>query len=378
MNRLLAAHNRRKDPRTTEAEASTQLRHGVSSRAAQAAARVAARYAKAPSHSQALWGEAQSTEPGPGPVPDLATGPAIKVAPELRPEPVSEMAPAVSMRGLGAFRNPEDDWLAFGAPEGDGPEAGEIEVAEAAQPIPANLIEFPRELVATRKMRPRLAEGPFAALSRAEEQLSIFEVDPGSISTQPVANAAAGAAVWPHPEWSGMELDEEPEEQEPARQIDGAKGAERAGTATDAAEAATAPAAIQLAPTNLRLMAGVVDGALIVGAFLAAALVAAANARDLPPLRVIELGAAAALAVIGMVYQVLFFTLGEGTPGMKYAHLSLCTFDDRKPTRAQLRGRLGALLLSLLPVGLGVAWAIFDEEHLSWHDRLSGTYLRRD
>jgi hypothetical protein len=24
-----------------------------------------------------------------------------------------------------------------------------------------------------------------------------------------------------------------------------------------------------------------------------------------------------------------------------------------------------------------VAWAIFDEEHLSWHDRLSGTYLRK-
>jgi uncharacterized RDD family membrane protein YckC len=36
-----------------------------------------------------------------------------------------------------------------------------------------------------------------------------------------------------------------------------------------------------------------------------------------------------------------------------------------------------ALILSLLPVGLGVAWAIFDEDHLTWHDRLSGTYLRR-
>jgi len=24
-----------------------------------------------------------------------------------------------------------------------------------------------------------------------------------------------------------------------------------------------------------------------------------------------------------------------------------------------------------------VAWALFDDEHLSWHDRISGTYLRR-
>jgi len=62
---------------------------------------------------------------------------------------------------------------------------------------------------------------------------------------------------------------------------------------------------------------------------------------------------------------------------MKYARISLCTFDDEKPTRAQKRSRLGALLLSLAPVGLGVAWAIFDQEHLSWHDRLSRTYLRK-
>jgi len=84
-----------------------------------------------------------------------------------------------------------------------------------------------------------------------------------------------------------------------------------------------------------------------------------------------------ALAVIGVLYQVLFFALARNTPGMKYAHISLCTFDDQIPTGARRLGRLGALFLSLLPVGLGVAWAIFDEEHLSWHDRLSGTYLRK-
>jgi hypothetical protein len=62
---------------------------------------------------------------------------------------------------------------------------------------------------------------------------------------------------------------------------------------------------------------------------------------------------------------------------MKYARISLCTFDDQEPTRAQMRSRLVAMLLSVLPLGLGVLWAIFDEEHLSWHDRLSRTYQRR-
>jgi hypothetical protein len=62
---------------------------------------------------------------------------------------------------------------------------------------------------------------------------------------------------------------------------------------------------------------------------------------------------------------------------MKYARIGLCTFDDQSPTRAQRCGRLGALLLSVLPLGLGAAWAIFDEDHLSWHDRLSRTYQRK-
>jgi uncharacterized RDD family membrane protein YckC len=62
---------------------------------------------------------------------------------------------------------------------------------------------------------------------------------------------------------------------------------------------------------------------------------------------------------------------------MKYARLSLCTFEGHIPTRAQRCGRLLALLLSVLPVGLGLVWAIFDENHLTWHDRLSRTYLRK-
>ncbi len=61
---------------------------------------------------------------------------------------------------------------------------------------------------------------------------------------------------------------------------------------------------------------------------------------------------------------------------MKYARLSLCTFDGGTPTRAQRYARLAALLLSILPVGLGFAWAIFDDEHMTWHDRISRTYLR--
>ena len=112
-------------------------------------------------------------------------------------------------------------------------------------------------------------------------------------------------------------------------------------------------------------------------AFLAAAMTAASNAREMPAPRVAELAAAAALLVIAALYKILFYALATATPGMKYAGIGLSTFSGQRPSRAQRCNRLGALLLSLAPVGLGVMWSVFDDEHLSWHDRLSRTYLRR-
>jgi uncharacterized RDD family membrane protein YckC len=145
-------------------------------------------------------------------------------------------------------------------------------------------------------------------------------------------------------------------------------------------ESQEAPAplpALQLAPIGHRLMAALVDGALIVGAFLASVLVATANIGHPPAARSLEMGAALALLLVGLLYHTLFLTLAEATPGMRYARISLCTFDGQSPTRAQLLSRLGALLLSVLPVGLGVLWILFDDDRLSWHDRLSQTYPRK-
>jgi len=409
VNRRLATHRNRKDSCGAEPETPANLHHNVSKRGAQAAARVAARYAQAPSYNEALAGEARAAvraaeaasraakeaqaaaqmileglEAASGTVPAGEPDQSFQPAPRTSSRhedrqthsilwdadlPVRAIVPAPTRatHGLDAFNIPAEQWFELGPRLRDEPDHDAIEVVEAAQPIPANLIEFPRELVATRKLRPRLAEGPFGTVSKSEEQLSIFEVDPGSISTHPAAE------VGPGPEWSGIELDEEPESVRPYQ-----PSAPLSPQKTSrSVEAETTSTELHLAPMSLRLMAAAVDGALVAAAFLAAAVMAAANARELPSLRIVELGAAAATAVIFMLYQTLFFTLGEATPGMKYARLSLCTFDGQKPTRAQLRGRLGALLLSLFPVGLGVAWVIFDEDHLSWHDRLSRTYLRK-
>jgi len=432
VNQRVAAHKDRKTSSSTGPEATTESHHSADSRAAAAAARVAARFAKAPSYSE-MAGEARAavraaeaasraaleaqaaaesilagleaasaTEPEwelraaepVEPKPDqkrpmanakgLATVPAIEGRAlegdefEIRREPdlPVRQAEPVELRATHGEEIPEpatESWEDSAWPPQPGPSGNGIKTVEPALPIHANLIEFPREIVATRKVRPRLAEGTYAAPG---DQLSIFEVDPDSISVEPSAAAAvdmASAPSWAGPEWSGIELDAQPRreflEQAPAESL-----AERKLRLDQALEW---DQNVQIAPMSLRLMAGLVNGSLVTGAFLLVAMVVASQVKVLPSLRGIEAASAVMLAVIAALYHGLFHAFAKGTPGMQYAGVSLCTFDGKKPTRAQRVGRLAAMLVSVVPIGLGVMWAIFDEDRLSWHDRLSQTYLRK-
>lgn len=161
-----------------------------------------------------------------------------------------------------------------------------------------------------------------------------------------------------------MELDEQP-------QPELGELSEEAAPGVDAAPALAA------APASLRLMALIVDGTLIAGSLIGAALLAATRMTVMPAARTAEIGAVAGLLIAASFYYVLFFTLARTTPGMLYAQLRLSTFEGYMPSRAQRWRRLAAMLVSVLPVGLGVAWSIFDEDQLCWHDRLSRTYVCR-
>jgi uncharacterized RDD family membrane protein YckC len=442
VNRRVAAHRKSKPNFAADRELARETRSDPGSRAALAAARVAARYAKAPSYSEMLAGEARAamlaaeaatraaraahaaaqsvlssleaaaaaesaTEAGqpetgfnaagahglmsPSTYEHEAAGTgdarvepsagadgqtyAIRWEPEL---PVRRPAPAMP-------RGRQTESL-FEASDPFWPEPGqaldreeEFGLIEPAQPIPGNLIEFPRELVATRRVRPRRVEGPLA-LSARSAQMSIFEVDPGALEMAPetvhaqeapVATAAWTGPEWSGPEctgpawigpkWSGIELDAQPD----LRMLPEA-----------APEARSAPR-LKVASANRRALAAVVDGALASGGFLLLAMLVAGRAAALPSLHALEIGCVLVLIAAGALYETLFLSLSRATPGMWYAQMRLCTFEGQEPTRAQRHARLFALLLSVLPMGLGLAWAIFDEEHLAWHDRLSRTYLRR-
>ncbi|MFL6427719.1 MAG: RDD family protein [Acidobacteriaceae bacterium] len=231
----------------------------------------------------------------------------------------------------------------------------EEETVTPAIPLAANLIEFPRELVAARKARPRLAEGPLRDAEPQTGQLRIFEVEPEMIDHRPgIAPAAAGL------DWSSIRLD--------------TPVSERA--ARSARTAAEEIPMIRPAALEDRIMAALVDAALSFAGFLIFVFVFSSCTAH-PPAGRTALGAGfVALIATFAAYQWLFFRFGESTPGMSYARIALCTLDDDNPTRQAMQRRVGALLLSALPLGLGLLWAAFDEDQLGWHDRISGTYQR--
>ena len=133
---------------------------------------------------------------------------------------------------------------------------------------------------------------------------------------------------------------------------------------------------LHVAPMGDRLMAAIVDTALVVCAFLIFVLVFVACTAHPPTGKPAMVAAAVALIGFFALYQWLFFTYAQGTPGMHYAKIALCTFEDENPVRKTLQQRIGAFFLAGLPLGLGFLWALLDDDRLGWHDRMTRTYQR--
>ncbi|HEX4651943.1 MAG TPA: RDD family protein [Granulicella sp.] len=227
------------------------------------------------------------------------------------------------------------------------------EPASPPEPLPANLIEFPRQLIAARKARPRYAEGPLREEAEGlpdAAQLRIFEVEAAQIASTPVVEDAA-------PEWSSICLE-----------------TPRTQTAiVDETPFALPP---QAAPLNLRLMSAAVDASILAAGLFSFVAVAAFTAGRLPTGPTAAISAGGSFLLLFLLYRALFFTLADATPGMRYARIALCTFSDENPSRSAMRRRTWALLLSACPLGIGFLWACLDDDRLGWHDRISRMYQR--
>ena len=228
-------------------------------------------------------------------------------------------------------------------------------------PIHANIIEFPRELVASRKVRPRLAEGPLTEETTPAPQLRIFEVEPELVAIEPEVVPEPDA-----PEWQSLRLNSGTAAQMPEL------------TASNYFDHWLEPA-IYAAPISQRLMCAVLDTLILVAGFGGAAAVAvkiAGGAMHGMPLPLLAGSAAGALVVFALLYRVLFYTFSDATPGMKAMRIAFCTYDENSPKRKAIRRRLFSTLLAAGPLGLGLLWAVLDSDKLGWHDRMSRMYPR--
>jgi uncharacterized RDD family membrane protein YckC len=79
-------------------------------------------------------------------------------------------------------------------------------------------------------------------------------------------------------------------------------------------------------------------------------------------------------AVLTLFYRFLWCIADGDTPGMRVAGLRLVDFDGRTPDREQRGMRQLAGVLSFVSAGLGLVWALVDEENLTWHDHISKTF----
>ena len=84
---------------------------------------------------------------------------------------------------------------------------------------------------------------------------------------------------------------------------------------------------------------------------------------------------AATLAIVYLQYFALFTIFGGTTPGMMFRGLQVASFDGDPPQPRQMLWRSVGYTLSAGTFFLGFLWACWDEDALTWHDRLSRTYL---
>jgi uncharacterized RDD family membrane protein YckC len=83
----------------------------------------------------------------------------------------------------------------------------------------------------------------------------------------------------------------------------------------------------------------------------------------------------ATFAIVYLQYFALFTIFGGTTPGMMFRGLQVASFSGEPPTPRQMLLRSAGYVLSAGTFFMGFFWAWWDEDALTWHDRVSRTYL---
>jgi uncharacterized RDD family membrane protein YckC len=133
---------------------------------------------------------------------------------------------------------------------------------------------------------------------------------------------------------------------------------------------------LPVASAGRRALAGLIDLLVVIGSSaLFLSLLAHWGVELAEPRLRLALGISVS-ALFWVLYQYLFLVYSGETPGMQVMRLRLEVAGRGRTSRSHRQWRVLGMLVSYFPLGLGVAWALFDEDGLGWHDRISRTYLR--
>ena len=144
---------------------------------------------------------------------------------------------------------------------------------------------------------------------------------------------------------------------------------------TPAADSQLEEEAYQVASMQSRFLAGVIDGLflLLSGGLFATIFSFAGGRLALAPLNLAVIGVIACMFVWS--YFAMFTALASVTPGQSMMGIEARNMDGWPPDRRESLLRAFGYLVSLAAFTLGFFWALVDGESLTWHDRISGTFL---
>lgn len=126
-------------------------------------------------------------------------------------------------------------------------------------------------------------------------------------------------------------------------------------------------------PTH-RLVASAIDGALILFGFGLLVTMFELLGGSFGAGKMQWVGLAATLGLVSMFYGLIWAIAGRETAGMHYTDLQLITFDGFQLDARSRALRFASTWLSFCSGGLGLLWAVADEENLTWHDHISKTF----
>jgi len=147
-------------------------------------------------------------------------------------------------------------------------------------------------------------------------------------------------------------------------------GPRKLGTTAEAAIYCDLP----VAPRLLRAVAAAIDWSMVLLGYGLLLLIYHALGGGFPLNRTGQAALAGGLPLVAFTYGLMWALAGTESYGMRCAGLRIVNFDGFPPESRPRIMRFAGSCMSILGCGLGLVWALGDEESLTWQDHMSHTF----